>query len=318
MDLAPPFRMRTPADAQALVAGLRDRVEPGIDVVLVFDDARHLVHAFPMEPGSSLPEAVAAAARGVAVGDALMIVSNRSGQVPADRPDDELAWEELAGTAAAHGVVLVDWWVIWGTKAFSLAEHAPSGAGYGPAAPECECCRREAAGTLDDPGGLPWHAELLLRVHTAITEHGFFIQAVMGTGRKPGWAYTIGFLELGHPEVIVFGLDAQSASGALHLLHREIVAGRRRPLGVEHAQRLGDGPDATCLLPVPASAWHDDACHFATAAAYYEALGWEPQRLEAVQLVWATPDGHFPWNRGCAPRFRRLQPVLDPEARRGA
>jgi len=184
------------------------------------------------------------------------------------------------------------------------------------AEPECECCRLEAAGLLDDDGsGLTWHARHLLRVQSTIAECGFFIQAVLGSGRNPGWAYTIGFLELGHPEVIVFGLDPQAAAGGLHALHREIVAGSRRPVGAGHPQQL-DGEEIR-LLPVPDAAWTDSANRFAVAVAYYEALAWEPERLQAVQLVWATPEGHLPWERACAPRFRRLQPILDPAVRQG-
>ena len=44
-----------------------------------------------------------------------------SHEVPADRPDDELVWEEMVGVAQANDLILWDWWVVWGTKAFSLA-----------------------------------------------------------------------------------------------------------------------------------------------------------------------------------------------------
>ncbi len=312
------FRIGTPADARHLLACLVDRLEPGATMVVLLDEARWYLHGFVPGPSLTIPAAIDAAAGGLRPGDAIMLVSNRTGEVPADRPDDELVWEELVGTALAHGVVLVDWWVLCGTQAFSIAEHAPTAPAYDGDEVECECCRleAEAEGALADLDR--WRFDYLGRVHGQVRDHGFSIQAVGGGDDGASWAYTIGFLELGHPEVIVFGLDVQSAGEALHVLHREIVDGARRPIGIEHVQSLGDGDDGVRLLPVPDSAWWDDANRLAVAAAYYSALGWEREQLRAVQLVWAAPGGHFPWEPECSPRFRHVQPILDPEVRDGS
>jgi hypothetical protein len=58
------------------------------------------------------------------------LLTDRTGETMADRPDDELAWEELVGQATAAGLELLDWWVIFGTQAFSVAEFAPTPAGW--------------------------------------------------------------------------------------------------------------------------------------------------------------------------------------------
>ena len=55
----------------------------------------------------------------------LFIITDRSGDVSADRPDDELVWMELVDLAATAGVTLLDWFVVYGTRAFSVAEFAP-------------------------------------------------------------------------------------------------------------------------------------------------------------------------------------------------
>ena len=55
----------------------------------------------------------------------LFIITDRSGEVYADRPDDELVWMELVDLAATVGITLLDWFVVYGTKAFSVAEFAP-------------------------------------------------------------------------------------------------------------------------------------------------------------------------------------------------
>ena len=55
----------------------------------------------------------------------LFVITDRSGEVFADRPDDELVWMELVDLAAAAGFTLLDWFVVFGTMAFSVAEYAP-------------------------------------------------------------------------------------------------------------------------------------------------------------------------------------------------
>ncbi len=117
-------------DALPLVAALSARTDPGVDVVLAFDRTGVLVAGLPMELNCSLPRVVALIAGVAAPGERLMLVSNRTGQFCADRPDDELLWEEMVGVAQAHDIVLLDWWVTWGTKAFSLAEFAPTPAAW--------------------------------------------------------------------------------------------------------------------------------------------------------------------------------------------
>ena len=122
--------VHTRDDALPLVAALSTRTDPGVDVVLAFDERGVLVAGIPMEPGSSLPMVVALIAGIAAPGERLMLVSNRTGQYCADRPDDELVWEEMVGIARANDIVLLDWWVTWGSKAFSLAEFAPTPAAW--------------------------------------------------------------------------------------------------------------------------------------------------------------------------------------------
>lgn len=165
--------------------------------------------------------------------------------------------------------------------------------------------------------GSSWRDQLLGHVHATIEEYGFFIQYVLGEGADPSWGYTIGFLDHGHPEVMVFGLDDVCTHSVLHALFDEIVAGVSRPVGREHAQTIGTGPPIR-LLPVPHAHWSRRGNRLCTAVEYYSSLGWESARLSALQLVWATPTGDFPWEAECSTRFRRLQPILDPAAREAA
>lgn len=61
---------------------------------------------------------------------AIVLASDRTGEVPADRPDDEFDWVGMHEAASHCGIDLLDWFVVWGTKAFSVAEFAPVPAGW--------------------------------------------------------------------------------------------------------------------------------------------------------------------------------------------
>ncbi|MGI8517115.1 MAG: hypothetical protein ACR2ME_02050 [Acidimicrobiia bacterium] len=63
-------------------------------------------------------------------GEALLFVSNRTGEVPADRPTDETEWEALAAVCAREDVILLDWWVSSGRYAFSVAEFSSTPSGW--------------------------------------------------------------------------------------------------------------------------------------------------------------------------------------------
>ena len=122
--------IRDRRDALELVKAATSRVPAGVDLVVLLEPDGGWIDAFPMEPGSPLPEVVEMCASRLVVGAALVIVSNRTGEVPADRPGDELLWEELSGTATSHGIHLLDWFVFSGQWAFSVTEHSPSGDGW--------------------------------------------------------------------------------------------------------------------------------------------------------------------------------------------
>lgn len=59
-----------------------------------------------------------------------------------------------------------------------------------------------------------------------ITEHvrrfGWAVQYVGGLGTIPTFAYTVGLFGLGHPELVVFGLDFESAVGLLNTVGARI------------------------------------------------------------------------------------------------
>jgi hypothetical protein len=157
--------------------------------------------------------------------------------------------------------------------------------------------------------------EILFRVHSRIETQGVCVEYAFGDGQDPPWAYTVGLLRLGHPEVIVFGLDECCTAYAIECLLDEIRAGFTRPVGRTRRQpKLGDPGVAVRLVPVPDHYWDcsDESGHrLCIAVEYYRALGWERSEVRALQLVWANGSGRFPWHAGASKRDQHRQPLLD-------
>jgi hypothetical protein len=122
--------IRDREDALDLVKAASTRVPLGVDLVMLLAPDGGWIDGFPMELGSPLPEVIEMCASRLEPGSALLIVSNRTGEVPADRPGDELVWAELSGIATSYGIHLLDWLVLSGQWAFTVTEFSPSGDGW--------------------------------------------------------------------------------------------------------------------------------------------------------------------------------------------
>jgi hypothetical protein len=114
-------------EALAVAAGVSRLHRPGSATVVALDDDRRLMDLCVVEDGagheSQLVELIGLSEKpGVC---SLFLVTDRTGEVPADRPDDELLWMELVELAATDGLILRDWYIVSGTFAFSVAEFAP-------------------------------------------------------------------------------------------------------------------------------------------------------------------------------------------------
>ena len=115
------------ASALSLLRAIRRLDRPGSLTLVLVDDDRCLVDFFVVEDGA---EQMIYVVEKIVEEDwpdvtAIVLVTDRTGEVPADRPDDELVWMELSSLATFYGVTLLDWFVVWGTNAFSVAEFAP-------------------------------------------------------------------------------------------------------------------------------------------------------------------------------------------------
>ena len=142
-----------------------------------------------------------------------------------------------------------------------------------------------------------------------------FTAAIVGTGdcSVPGcrcepephpFAYSLGMVEHGLDEHVVFGLPSDRVHCVLHPVCKAALSGRPLAVGREHRHELTGGPIVS-LVPVPERWIMRDPGRIGSWYCVYD----EPPP-PFVQIFWADRDGHMPWEPECALGVARSQPVL--------
>ena len=161
----------------------------------------------------------------------------------------------------------------------------------------CPACEAEARGEVFD------YDAVLRGIDGMIERSGQAIQFVSGTSTTPDWAYTIGRQRRGLPDLIVMGLDPRSSAELLN----EADARGDELMALLATGTLEDAIDYT-FVPVPERIWH--TTDYLLGAANDARLLVPERRLEAMQLVWASDDGRFPWDPDADPNFQSMQVIL--------
>ena len=55
----------------------------------------------------------------------VVLFTDRTGEAPPGRPDDELEWMRVCSNAEEAGITAIDWFVVFGSKMYSVAQFAP-------------------------------------------------------------------------------------------------------------------------------------------------------------------------------------------------
>lgn len=108
------------------------------------------------------------------------------------------------------------------------------------------------------------------------------------------------FQTYGHSELAIYGLTSKTAHQILTIAVDAIRSGH--PLDpTRPSNALLEGA-ACCFVEVPKSKYRDQ---FGFARWYYRG-----DSFPALQVVYPSRDGHFPWDPQASDSFRTLQPVL--------
>jgi hypothetical protein len=115
-------------DATVLLQSVSRADRRGSATVVLLDEDRRLVDLLMVDDGGDELLAVVRAVCEALIPDVtdMLLVTDRSGETPCDRPDDELVWMELVELTDSWDITLLDWFVVSGRYSFSVAEFAPT------------------------------------------------------------------------------------------------------------------------------------------------------------------------------------------------
>lgn len=137
-----------------------------------------------------------------------------------------------------------------------------------------------------------------------IRSYGWAVTYVMGTDYLPSFCYTTGLKELGHPEIIIFGLSRETLMAVLNTAGELVRTGQRLTTGHQYGNFFNKGH--TCFLPVDPR-----------SVRYYFGRGTEHygnDHFAALQMVWQDRQERYPWEPAFEEEFRYRQPLLDRDA----
>ncbi len=136
-----------------------------------------------------------------------------------------------------------------------------------------------------------------------VRKHGCHIMDIMADEQGPGYAFSIGlFLNYGHPEIMVFGLDGKDAAAFINEICERAVKGQRYAAG-DVIDDLVAG-DRFCFVDVPLRRYDE---YLGTAIWFYAK---SPRPFPCLQLVWSDHDGRFPWDAKFDPSMKSWQPLM--------
>lgn len=159
----------------------------------------------------------------------------------------------------------------------------------------CPDCVKEAVGQdADRLASMNW-------ITAQIGEHGWAVSGIYGDGPLPPWAYSVGmWLTCQSAELIACGIPARNAAGIINAIGSRIADG----------DQIGPDDVLTDICPAPLMvrpvdlSWRMTSL-FALSDEFYGFV-----RPPYLQVVWADPNGRFPWEPGFQADFLGMQPLL--------
>jgi hypothetical protein len=140
-------------------------------------------------------------------------------------------------------------------------------------------------------------------VRRLLAEHPWVVIGVDRDGCRPPYSYTAGLSEFGRPELLITGLSKDRAANVLTAVAEQVIESDTPAPGTR-LRLPGRRPGEIVRVAEP-------GVHLEVAAGLF------PERLSALQLVYADARGHWPWDAAFR-NGRGGQPVLGPRARAAA
>jgi hypothetical protein len=142
---------------------------------------------------------------------------------------------------------------------------------------------------MTDSQTIAWLDQEDERLAQVIRTHRFAVQYVYPGDQpgEPGFGYTVGLFGLGHPELVVVGLDYELAHAVLTRMARLVIGGRNLVPGETFPDDEGRDILVVETLPNPGDILF-------SANRFYQRP--DEFSVPALQLTWADDRGVFPWD----------------------
>jgi hypothetical protein len=139
-----------------------------------------------------------------------------------------------------------------------------------------------------------------------IDKYGWHVMTVaprVDSQDKQEWfSYSTGlYARFQQPEVIIFGLDNETASGMVNEIGSGFKAGRKFSIGTDCEDIFADG--VLCQFKEVHSSWYPEYVGFSQW--FYEG-----EYFPLWQCFWPDDSGFFPWQPECHPEVAESQPLL--------
>jgi uncharacterized protein DUF4262 len=116
------------------------------------------------------------------------------------------------------------------------------------------------------------------------------------------FSYSTGlYRAFNHPEILLFGLDADTATPVINDIGNEVKDGRRFEQNEQYGGIFGGG--VRCQFREVLASNYADYVGFAQW--FYESVD-----FPVLQCFWPDKIGKYPWEEGCSPAVVQLQPLL--------
>jgi uncharacterized protein DUF4262 len=138
-----------------------------------------------------------------------------------------------------------------------------------------------------------------------VTKIGWHHVHVESEGKQPAFAFSLGFYaNYGQPEIIVFGLEPETAQQLLNIAAIRIAGAKSK---YDTYKAYDDIAQGMRIAFVPVAKQHLPE-YFGYGRWFYQSQRGE---FPALQMVWPDRRGRLPWEPGYDTRFSALQPLLD-------
>lgn len=132
----------------------------------------------------------------------------------------------------------------------------------------------------------------------------FIVPMLKGSGREPDRAYSVGLSKVGHPEIVIVGLDLDTARSLITVAGNHVLDGTYSYREPCLCANIAEGFDVA-FRPV---AKGSTGGGFGLGRTVLE------REFDVVQLYFPDPAGFFPWQRKVDRRYRKLQSYFDHES----